>query len=68
MWIPNELRYPHILKENQNVFVVAHGNSLRSIIMHLDGLTSAEVLDLELATGVPVIYQFRDNQLVKCSS
>lgn len=40
----------------QHVLVAAHGNSLRSIIMHLDGLTREEVLGLELGTGVPVMY------------
>ena len=40
----------------QHVLVAAHGNSLRSIIMHLDGLTREEVLSLELGTGVPVVY------------
>lgn len=40
----------------QRVLVAAHGNSLRSIIMHLDGLAREEVLSLELGTGVPVVY------------
>lgn len=40
----------------QHVLVAAHGNSLRSIIMHLDGLAREEVLSLELGTGVPVVY------------
>jgi len=41
----------------KNVFVAAHGNSLRSIIMHLDGLSNEEVLGLEVPTGVPVVYE-----------
>lgn len=40
----------------QHVLVAAHGNSLRSIIMHLDGLAREEVLSLELGTGIPVVY------------
>lgn len=40
----------------QHVLVAAHGNSLRSIVMHLDSLTREEVLGLELGTGVPVVY------------
>jgi 2,3-bisphosphoglycerate-dependent phosphoglycerate mutase len=40
----------------KNVLVAAHGNSLRSIIMFLDDLTPDEVVNLELATGVPIIY------------
>lgn len=46
------------LKEGKNVFVSAHGNSLRSIIMHLDKLSKEEVVSLELATGEPIIYEY----------
>lgn len=48
---------PH-LASGQNVFISAHGNSLRAIIMHLDGLSKEEVLKLELGTGVPIIYEY----------
>lgn len=51
------------LKEGKNVFIAAHGNSLRSIIMHLDGLSKEEVIKLELATGVPVIYNYSEGKL-----
>jgi 2,3-bisphosphoglycerate-dependent phosphoglycerate mutase len=53
------------LQKGQNVFVAAHGNSLRSIIMDLDGLTPEEVVQLELATGLPVIYQYENGQFTK---
>jgi 2,3-bisphosphoglycerate-dependent phosphoglycerate mutase len=46
------------LRAGQNVLVSAHGNSLRSIVMYLDKLTKEEVLELNLATGVPIIYEF----------
>lgn len=46
------------LKNAETVLVVAHGNSLRSIIMDLDGLSVEEVPKLELATGVPIVYEF----------
>jgi 2,3-bisphosphoglycerate-dependent phosphoglycerate mutase len=54
-----------LLKKGQNVYVVAHGNSLRSIVMHLDNLTEQEVLKLEIATGVPVWYTYENNQFRK---
>ena len=38
------------------MLVAAHGNSLRSIIMHLDQLSREAVLSLELGTGIPVVY------------
>lgn len=53
------------LKAGQNVFVSAHGNSLRSIIMKLDHLTAQEVVGLELATGQPIIYEFDQGQFTK---
>lgn len=56
--------YPE-LKKGNNVLIVAHGNSLRSLIMYLDGLTKKEVLELELPTGVPVIYTFNHQINVK---
>jgi 2,3-bisphosphoglycerate-dependent phosphoglycerate mutase len=44
------------LKQGSNVLIAAHGNSLRAIIMDLDQLTPDEVVKLELATGVPIVY------------
>lgn len=46
------------LKAGRNVLVVAHGNSLRALVMHLDGLTPAQVLELEIPTGHPLLYEF----------
>ena len=46
------------LKAGKNILVSAHGNSLRSIVMELDKLTKKQVLDLNLGTGVPIIYEF----------
>ncbi len=47
---------PHF-KAGKSVIVSAHGNSLRALIMHLDGLSREEVTELNLATGAPVIYR-----------
>ena len=47
---------PHLL-QGDNVLIAAHGNSLRSIIMMLDKLSPDEVTVLELATGVPIVYE-----------
>lgn len=46
-----------LVKSGQTVLVSAHGNSLRSIVMDLDGLTKEQVTKLELATGAPIIYE-----------
>jgi 2,3-bisphosphoglycerate-dependent phosphoglycerate mutase len=45
------------LKQGKNVLVAAHGNSLRSIVMHLEHLTKEQVLELNLDTGVPRVYE-----------
>jgi len=47
---------PH-LQQGENVLVAAHGNSLRSIIMKLESLSPEAVTKLELATGVPIVYE-----------
>ena len=46
------------LRAGKNVLVSAHGNSLRSIVMQLDRLSRDEVVELNLATGVPIVYEF----------
>ena len=48
------------LRSGSNVFVAAHGNSLRSIIMHIEGLSEQEVLSLEVPTGQPMAYMWSD--------
>lgn len=45
------------LEAGRNVLVVAHGNSNRSIVMQLEKLSPEQVVSLELATGVPRIYE-----------
>lgn len=56
------------LKSGKNIFITAHGNSLRSIIMSLEGLNREQVLSLEVATGVPIVYQFRDDKWSRLES
>lgn len=52
------------LAAGKNVFIAAHGNSLRSIVMELDGLGPDEVVKLEIGTGVPLIYEYTDGSFV----
>ena len=51
--------YPLIL-DGKNVLVAAHGNSLRSLIKHLDKLSADEIVKLEIPTGAPIQYIFDD--------
>jgi 2,3-bisphosphoglycerate-dependent phosphoglycerate mutase len=54
---------PRVMR-GERVLVAAHGNSLRALIMALDGLTPDEVVKLELATGVPVVYRLNEDTTV----
>ena len=47
---------PHVLR-GETVLVAAHGNSLRALIMALEGISGQEIVKLELGTGVPMIYR-----------
>ncbi len=56
------------LESGKNVLVAAHGNSLRSIVMHIENLTREEVLSLEIPTGTPIHYTFEAGKFSKLSS
>ncbi len=43
-----------------NVLISAHGNSLRALVKHLSGISDAEITDLEIPTGQPIIYDMDD--------
>ncbi|HJL59182.1 MAG TPA: 2,3-diphosphoglycerate-dependent phosphoglycerate mutase [Candidatus Thalassarchaeaceae archaeon] len=53
------------LKDGKTVLVAAHGNSLRSIVMHIEGLSKEEVLSLEIPTGIPIIYEFANDLFIR---
>jgi 2,3-bisphosphoglycerate-dependent phosphoglycerate mutase len=54
---------PRVMR-GERVLVAAHGNSLRALIMVLDGLNSETIPDLELATGIPMIYRLNADTTV----
>ena len=45
------------LKAGKNILIVAHGNSLRALIMYLDKLSGEEIVKVEIPTGVPILYK-----------
>ncbi len=54
------------LTDNKNVLVVAHGNTLRALIKHLDNLDEVQVCDVEVATGEVHCYEFdKDGEVLK---
>lgn len=52
-----ELNILPLLKKNLEIIVTAHGNSLRSLVMHLEKLTPNEIVKLEIPTGMPMCYE-----------
>ncbi len=46
------------LQEGKTVLIVAHGNSLRALVMHLEHLSREQVLELNIPTGAPLLYEF----------
>jgi 2,3-bisphosphoglycerate-dependent phosphoglycerate mutase len=46
------------LEGGLNVLVSAHGNSLRSIVMHIEGISPEEIVSLEIPTGEPIHYTY----------
>lgn len=53
------------IRANQTVIVSAHGNSLRAIIKYLDNINDADIPNLELQTGKPIVYEYKNKELVK---
>ena len=51
------------LRRGRTVLVAAHGNSLRALVKHLDGMSEAAVVSLNIPTGIPLLYQL-DEDLV----
>jgi 2,3-bisphosphoglycerate-dependent phosphoglycerate mutase len=49
------------LAAGETVLVTAHGNSLRALVKHLDGISDAEIAALNIPTGVPLVYELDDD-------
>ena len=47
-----------VLASGETVIIAAHGNSLRALVKHLSGISDADITDLEIPTGQPIIYEF----------
>jgi 2,3-bisphosphoglycerate-dependent phosphoglycerate mutase len=56
----NETILPRI-KSGEKVIIAAHGNSLRALVKYLDNLSEDEILELNIPTGVPLVYEFDEN-------
>lgn len=49
------------LKSGKTVLVTAHGNSLRALVKHLDGISDTDIANLNIPTGIPLVYQLDEN-------
>jgi 2,3-bisphosphoglycerate-dependent phosphoglycerate mutase len=49
------------LSAGRTVLVTAHGNSLRALVKHLDGISDEEIAELNIPTGMPLVYQLNEN-------
>ncbi|MCI5675106.1 MAG: 2,3-diphosphoglycerate-dependent phosphoglycerate mutase [Firmicutes bacterium] len=48
------------LLDNKNILIAAHGNSLRALTKHLEGISDEDIMSLEIPTGSPIIYELND--------
>lgn len=49
------------IKEGKKIIVSAHGNSLRAIVKHLKKMTDAEIMELDIPTAVPLVFELDEN-------
>lgn len=49
------------LKAGKQIIIVAHGNSLRSLVKHLDNISDSEIVGLNIPTGIPLVYELDDH-------
>lgn len=49
------------LRAGKTVLVTAHGNSLRALVKHLDGISDADIAELNIPTGIPLVYELDEN-------
>jgi 2,3-bisphosphoglycerate-dependent phosphoglycerate mutase len=49
------------IREGRKVLIAAHGNSLRALVMYLDKVAEADIVELNIPTGMPLVYELDDN-------
>jgi 2,3-bisphosphoglycerate-dependent phosphoglycerate mutase len=49
------------LRQRQRVLISAHGNSLRALVKHLDNISDDQIIELNIPTGIPLVYELDDN-------
>ncbi len=49
------------LKAGKKILIAAHGNSIRALVLHLEGLSPAEIMEVNIPTGIPLVYKLDEN-------
>jgi 2,3-bisphosphoglycerate-dependent phosphoglycerate mutase len=49
------------IKEGRKVLIAAHGNSLRALVKHIDNISDEDIVELNIPTGIPLVYEFDDD-------
>lgn len=52
------------IRKGKRVLIAAHGNSLRSLVKYFDGLNEEEIINVNIPTGIPLVYEFDENMNV----
>ena len=49
------------IKSGKRVIIAAHGNSLRALVKYLDNIPESEIVELNIPTGIPLVYELDEN-------
>ncbi len=49
------------IEKGERVLIAAHGNSIRALVMYLDGISENNIADLNIPTGIPLVYELEDD-------
>jgi 2,3-bisphosphoglycerate-dependent phosphoglycerate mutase len=50
-----------VIRQGRKVLIAAHGNSLRALVKYLDNIPEADIVELNIPTGMPLVYELDDN-------
>ena len=50
-----------VIRSGKKIIIAAHGNSLRALVKHLDNVSDEEIVNLNIPTGIPLVYELGDN-------
>jgi len=50
-----------VIRDGRRVLIAAHGNSLRALVKHLDRISDDAIVELNIPTGVPLVYELNDD-------